>query len=307
MIVAVKESGFLTRKSEKEKRKFNIDENNIEEFKKFLLDLGDKYDSYGNNVEVVDPEEIKKRKNWLNLLFKEYDIENISTRGSIDNQRAIRDLIYEIIKRIVIYVKGGDEETYSVAGKNIKFYINRLIQKLETTKGERHHLSSKLENLSKVYKRPIYFEKYGKYGFDLSSPKKIKTIENNKVTTVYGTGSIKDGRISGYVFPKETSIKDSLNRLLVLNYQRHLPNESGIGDLPSDDPQHGYDISYKVIRSKTGKITKFEDKFAFDSYKTNFYNLIKRFIDNNENLEWTSYKVDDILEGSINPEKEKKK
>lgn len=307
MLSYVKQSNFLQTRdvNGKKQRKFLIDTNNINEFKKFLLDLGDKYDSYGNKTEVADPSEINKRKVWLDILFDEYDIESVSTRGSIDNQRAIRDLIYEIVKRIVIYVKGGDDEKYTVNGRSIKFYINRFIQKLETTKGEEHHLKTNLENLSKIYGKEINFEKSGRYGFDLSSPKKIRTIEGNKKITVYGSGVVKDGRIYGYIFPKENSIKDSLNRLLVLNYQRHLPNKMGSGDLPTDSPEHGHEITYKIIRSKKGQITKFEDKFAFNSYKTNFSNYIKRFLDNNENIEWTSFKLEPIFEGSVNPEQEK--
>jgi hypothetical protein len=271
--------------------KLYINKNNIDKFKEFLLSLGDSYDSYGNKVEVTDPEEIRKRKFWLNELFEEYDIENVSTRGIKDNQRAIKDLIYEVIKRIVIYVKGGDQELYSIEGKNIKLYINRLIQKLETTKGEEHHLKTRLENLSKVYGRDIKFETKGKYGFDLSSPRVIKSIDDNgKKTILYRTGAGENG----YVFPKRSSIKKSLNRLYALNYHRHL------GSLPTDDPTHPHDITYKVIKSETDT-----DQFALDVLKTNISNNIKRFLIKNRKIDWYSDNIQELLEGSPDPEKEK--
>lgn len=313
MIEASKEAGFLkvvktpvkNIRGFKKSTKFNIDENNVNQFKEFLLKLSNKYNSYGNEVGSVDQKESLERKRWIDDFFERYDIETITPGGSKDNYKTIRNLIFDIIKRTVLYVKGGDDETYPVGGssENIKFYINRLIQKLETTEGEEHHLKTKLENLSKVYKKEMYFEPRGKYGFDLSLPRRKVVITKNEEgkpekQTTYGFDS------SGYYFPKSTGIRDSLTRLLSLNYQRHLPNETGIGDLPSDDPSHPYEVKYKVIRSKLGKVKRYKDTFIFDVFKRKFYNQIARFISNNQNINWYDEKVKEMLEGSLDSEKE---
>jgi hypothetical protein len=312
MIDASKESGFLkvvktptkNVRGFKKSTKFNIDENNVNQFKEFLLKLSNKYDSYGNPVGSVDEKESLERKRWINDFFERYDIESVTPGGSKDNYKTIRNLIFDIIKRVVIYVKGGDEEKYPVVGGgNIKFYINRLIQKLETTEGETHNLKTKLVNLSKVYKKDMSFENKGKYGFDLSLPRRKTIITKNEEgkpekETTYGFDS------SGYYFPKSTGIRDSLTRLMSLNYQRHLPNEAGSGDLPSDAPDHSHEVKYKVIRSKMGKIKRYKDTFIFDVFQRKFYNQIAKFISNNSDINWYDDKAKEILEGSLDPEKE---
>lgn len=276
--------------------KLYINSSNIEEFKKLILRLGESYDNYGNRIEMADPSELSRRKQWLDQLFDEYDIENIYTRGAKDNQRAIKDIIYEIIKRIVIYVKGGDEETYSVEGKNAKLYINRLIQKLETTKDEDHHIKAKLENLSEIYGKNIYFEKTGKYGFDLSNPRRVQTVEDGKKTILLRTGHGENG----YIFPKQPSIRDSLHRLYALNYHRHL------GELPTDDPNHTHDITYKSIQTVGGGKSGV-DQFSFNVLKNNISNDIKKFLLSKKSLDWYSGDIEGLLKASINPEDEKEK
>lgn len=317
MINASKESGFLkviktpvkNVRGFKKSTKFNIDENNVNQFKEFLLKLSNKYDSYGKEVGSIDEKESAERKRWIDDFFERYDIETITPGGSKDNYKTIRNLIFDIIKRIVIYVKGGDEEKYLAGGGiSIKFYINRLIQKLETTEGEAHKLKTKLVNLSKVYKKDMYFEPQGKYGFDLSLPRRKTIITNNEEgkpekETTYGFDS------SGYYFPKGTGIRDSLTRLMSLNYQRHLPNEYGSGDLPSDSPEHMHDIKYKIIRSKgrggnIGQIKRYKDTFIFDVFQRKFANQIAKFISNNSDINWYDDKVKEMLEGSLDSEKE---
>lgn len=304
MLSAVKRSEFIkttevkTSKGETRKSyKIYINRSNVDQFKKLIIDLGKSYDNYGDKSEAVDPKELSERKHWLDRLFDEYDIENLYTRGAKDNQRAIKDIIYEIIKRIVIYVKGGDNETYSFGGKNIKLYLNRLIQKLETTTDEEHHIKSKLENLSEIYGKDIYFEKTGKYGFDLSNPRIEKSVvtKRGKTTTQsnYRTGSGE----SGYIFPKRGAIDRSLYNLYGLNYHRHL------GELPTDDPNHQHDIVYKIIR--TGGVEG-KDQITYEVLKTALSNNIKKFLIAHRNLDWYS-DLDALLDRSIDPENEKEK
>ena len=312
MIDASKASGFLKVVKTpaknvmgfKKSTKFNVDENNVNEFKEFLLKISNRYDSYGKEVGSVNEKEASERKRWIDDFFERYDIETITPGGSKDNYKTIRNLIFDIIKRIVIYVKGGDEEKYLAGGSiNIKFYINRLIQKLETTEGEAHYLKTKLVNLSKIYKKDMYFEPQGKYGFDLSLPRRKTIITNNEEgkpekETTYGFDS------SGFYFPKSTGIRDSLSRLMSLNYQRHLPNETGSGDLPSDSPEKMHDVTYKIVRSKMGKVKRYKDTFIFDVFQKKFANQIAKFVSNNSDINWYDDKVKEMLEGSLDSEKE---
>lgn len=314
MISSLKKSEFIKPVSIKMKQgdkeetrtsyKIYVNKMNIEQFKKFILDLGEVYDNYGDKTGEVDTKELSQRKYWLDQLFDEYDIETIYTRGAKDNQRAIKDIIFEIIKRIVIYVKGGDEETYPVARSNMKakLYLNRFIQKLETTKGEEHHLKTRLENLSEIYGKDIQFGKIGSYGFDLSNPRVVKkTIKskNGKVKKeiVYRTGS----GAEGYTFPKSTSIRDSLHRLYSLNYHRHF------GDLPTDDPSHTHDIIYKSIESKMSGASTSDDKLSFNVLKTSIANNIRKSLIKKRSGDWYSTDLEDLLKGSFNPDDEKEK
>lgn len=288
------------RKLQGQKRKIFLDESNINEFKDMVLGLAGSYDNYGERSSSTTTRE--DLSTWFDKLLTSYDLTKSSRKG---NFRLIRTLIHEIIKHIVIYVKGGDQEEYTVGKcpncKKIKFFINRYIEKFETLPGDEHTIKAKLENLSQVYGKDIEFETHGKYGIDLSNARKVKeTNRKDRAPEIIYRAGAGD---QGFNFPKEAI--QALKNLYSLNYHRHY------GALPSD-LGHEADVTYKIVRSGAteGSEKPVYDKEIQNTLQNNLYNLIKRFVDNNKNLNpgagWTAPQINDLLEGSPFPEVERK-
>jgi len=278
------------------KRIISIDTSNLEDFKNFILSLSSKYDNYGQESSS-SPETREELSSWLDNLVKDYDLMHSSSGGYDDNFRTIRDLIYEVIKHIVIYVKGGDQEEYSVGDKKIKFYINRYIEKLETLPGDEHTIKTRLDHLSQVYGKEIKFETHGKYGVDLSNARKIKSDKSKAKgkDTIYKVGSGTEG------FDFSKSAAEGLKNLYSLNYHRHF------GSLPTDDPSHEKDVTYKVVRSGTGTRKEvLADKEVKNRIQTNIFNFIKRFIGNNKTMSsWQSENAQDFFRNELYTIKDK--
>jgi hypothetical protein len=284
------------RKSQGEKRNIALDQSNIDEFKNLILSFSEKYDNYGQ--ESSSGSDRGELSAWLDKLLISYDLANPSTRGAKDNFRTIRDLIYEVIKHIIIYVKGGDQEEYYVGKcpdcKKIKFYINRYIEKLETLPGDEHTIKTKLDNLSQVYGRDMDFESNGKYGIDLSNARKVKSKGGKDVIYKAGSG------VEGFNFSKISGAREALKNLYALNYHRHY------GSLPSDDPSSDKDVTYRIVRSGIKDPKEIHDTEAQNTIQRNIFNFIKRFINSNKKLKsWNDPKISDLFENSLFPGKEK--
>ena len=287
------------RRSQGEKRKIDLNQENL---KNLILSLSEKYDDYGQESSGGSDKNRSELSDWLDKLLVNYDLTNSSTRGYQDNFRTIRDLTHEVIKHIVTHVKGGDQEEYYVGDKKIKFYINRYIEKFETLPGDEHTIKTKLDSLSQVYGKDIDFESRGKYGIDLSNARKIKSKGGKD--TIYKVGSGSDGHgadeRAGFNFPKISGVMEALKNLYSLNYHRHY------GSLPSDDPSHDRDITYRMVRSGREQPKPIGDTEARNTIQRNISNFITRFINNNKKLgSWSDPKIADLLENSPFPSKEK--
>jgi len=282
------------------RRVISITSSNIRDIKNLILSISGKYDNYGRESSSSE-ENREELSAWLDKVMDNYDLTNTSTRGYEDNFRTIRDLIHEVIKHIVIYVKGGDQEEYYVGNKRIKFYINRYIEKLETLPGDEHTIKTKLDHISQVYGKDIEFESHGKYGIDLSNARKVKTKGGKDI--IYRAGSGTDGRggtEGGFNFSKSSGAGEALSNLYSLNYHRHY------GSLPSDDPSHDRDITYRIVKSGIKQLQDIDDTEAQNTIQRNIFNFITRFINNNKKLSsWNDPKVADLLENSPFPLKEK--
>jgi hypothetical protein len=218
-----------------------------DKFKKLVLDFAANYNDYGDSG--TGEFNIIKLTNWLNNDLNDYDLESkmkeIGYRHS-DVRNAFKDFVYYIVDAIVPFVK---EEKEEFKGSFINFYINRLIQKLETTRGKDYiipnnspYSPTNLPNIKSVLPKEvsnkIKLTSLGEYGFDLSGVKKTSKSGKQRV------GS------KSFAFPSETNIDQTVRRLLTLNFHRHL------GPLLSDETPSSFDdlskdgkFRYKIIRT----------------------------------------------------------
>lgn len=259
----------------------------LESFIDFVNNFSSNFNDYGQKKETSISEKIKF-KNWEKDFREEFSdsFDDAKKRNSRDFLKNIRYMILDYIvpfalEKSVYPIKLNDGYVKDEQGNIVKarFYINRLIQKLETTQGEEVTLpdgSFSLSHLSRVLakKEPMQLDKLGKYGFDMS---KARTEE------IGGTAL---GKTRGFTFPQLRSGASGLtkvfNDLMRLNYQRHM------GDLPSDENFDDYAnmktddgnpaLIYKKLSSKSRNL---EDNLNVDNLKISIKNKIKRFISRN--------------------------
>jgi len=258
----------------------------LDSFVDFVKRFASQYNDYGKKTSTSIEEKIKF-KNWESDFRKEYSktFDRVKIKSSKD---FLSDLRYMIFNYIVPFV--DEKRAYPVkssledaGGKsiNIKFHINRLIQKLETSKGESITLpdnSQVLKNLSKVLMSEIPIEMQGKgsYGFDLNTARmKNFTLGSNPSYAV--------GKTRGFIFPAtrgSNGIPDLIRNLMRLNYQRHM------GPLPSDENfkkySHNDEEGKPVLMYKlTGGRRPVEDNFNYEIIRKSISNKIKNFIARN--------------------------
>jgi len=257
----------------------------LDSFVDFVKRFATQYNDYGDRNST--PIEEKSRfKNWENDFRREYgrSFDRVKMKNSKD---FISDIRYMIFNYIVPFVK--EQPKYIIRSRRssvwAKFYINRLIQKLETTRGEDITLpdnSHVLKNLSKVLMSeiPLEMPNTGSYGFDLNSARtKNFSLGSNQPYVL--------GKTRGFTFPSESGISELIRNLIKLNYQRHM------GPLPSDEnfkkySQVGEDGSPSLVYKTAGVGRSLEDNFNYDTIENNISNKIRNFIVRNLKLDsWT--------------------
>lgn len=121
----------------------------------------------------------------------------------------------------------GEERTYTFKSRNKEYkikakpFINRLVHKIETTKGEEHHPESGLSGV-------------GLYGFDMDEPQK-------------GSGKIPHST-RGMQFVTYDMAKEAVGRLLKHNFHRYY------GELPEDGEsvEGKGEVSWKPVKVEKG-------------------------------------------------------
>jgi len=270
----------------------------LESFIDFVNNFASNFNDFGQKKETPINEKVKF-KDWEKDFRQEYSnsFDDAKKRNSRDFLKNIRYMILDYIVPFVLEknlypIKFNEEYVKDENGNIVKarFYINRLIQKLETNQGKELLLpdgSFALSNLSKVLARkdPIELEKTGKYGFDMSRA---------RVEEVGGTAL---GKTRGFTFPQLRSGSSGLtkvfNDLMRLNYQRHM------GPLPSDENFADYadmrddagnpSLIYKKLDSKSRNL---EDNLNLVNLKISIKNRIKNFIARNRTeSNWSNLKL----------------
>lgn len=265
----------------------------LDSFVDFVNVFASNFNDYGEKVSTPISDKAKF-KNWEKDFRNEYgeDFDKVKKVGS---RSFFHDLRYMICGYIVPFVK--ENKAYPLKGTPgrtrifVPMYINRLIQKLETTKGEEITLPAnnhKLLNLSRVLSKevPVDMKKKGTYGFDLSRARTQNIpLGPNRSTAL--------GKTRGFTFPSiegSKSIKNLVRQLVKFNYQRHM------GPLPSDENFKKFSgvnekgepvLTYKFVKIKRN----LEDNFNYDVIKNSIKNKIITFISNNRKLSsWSKVK-----------------
>jgi hypothetical protein len=280
------------------------DEDFNNKFKKLILDFASKYNDYGgpgpgefNTIKLTD---------WLENDLEDYDlktkINEIGYRHS-DIRNAFKDFAYYIVDAIVPFVK---EEKEKFKDNFINFHINRLIQKLETTRGKNYIVPNSnqyspvnLPNIKSVLpsevSKKIKLASSGEYGLDLSDVKKTSRGGKQRV------GS------KSFAFPSENNIGNTVRHLLTLNFHRHL------GPLPSDENSSSFDklaeegkFKYKIARvhDRSKDSTHDQKKKQKDNYipqqkengiKNNISRILSR-AQSGDYKNWDDPKLSDLWE-----------
>ena len=262
----------------------------LDSFVDFVKIFAGQYSDKGKRIPTPIEEKVKF-KNWEKEFREEYS-ENFDRAKRKGSKDFISDLRYFIFNYIVPFVDEKDKysiktnlEDSSPASVSVKFYINRLIQKLETTQGESITLPGNegtLLNLSKVLMReiPVEMQSKGQYGFDLNAAKmKGFKLGSNEPYAL--------GKTRGFTFPSTrgpNGIEDLMRKLMKLNYQRHM------GPLPSDENFKKYSgsdesgspiLSYQQVgANKRGRSVG--DDSTYGTLKRKISNKILGFIRNNK-------------------------
>ena len=271
-------------------------------FKQLVLDFASKYNDYGD----AGPGEfnIIKLKDWLDNDLENYDLETkiseIGYRNS-DVKNAFKDFVYYIVDAIVPFAKEGKEQFEDTF---INFYINRLIQKLETTKGKNYivpnsnpYSPTNLPNIKSVLpsevSKKIKLRSSGEYGFDLSGVEETSRSGEKRI------GS------KSFAFPSSPGKK--VRDLLALNFHRHL------GPLPSDENPSSFDglaaegkFKYKIARSHNVSKTsshdqkpRLKDNYILDKKAQGLKNSISKILTKAQSLNyknWDDPKLIDLWE-----------
>lgn len=263
----------------------------LDSFVDFVKRFASQYNDYGKKIPTPVEDKIKF-KNWESDFRKEYSksFDRVKRKSSKD---FLSDLRYMIFNYIVPFI--DEKPGYPIKSSldqskstRIKFYINRLIQKLETSKGESITLPDNaqvLKNLSRVLMSeiPVEMQSKGSYGFDLNTAR-MKNI------TLGSNPSYAVGKTRGFIFPTtrgSNGIPDLIRDLIRLNYQRHM------GPLPSDENfkkySHSEDGKPILTYRLAGGRRPIEDNFNYELIKKSIYYKIKNFIERNRDRDkWST-------------------
>jgi hypothetical protein len=258
----------------------------LDSFVDFVNKFASNFNDYGEKVNTSIDDK-SKFKNWEKYFREEYgeDFDRVKKKSS---REFFHDLRFYISSYIVPFVK--EKKAYPLRGLRgrssviVPMHVNRLIQKLETTKGEEITLPSnnnKLLNLSRVLSQevPIEMKKTGAYGFDLGRPRTQNIPLGPDRSTALG-------KTRGFTFPStegSKSIKDLIRRLAKFNYQRHmgpLPSDENFKKFSGVDDDGNPLLTYRFFKIKRN----LEDTFNYDVIKKRIFKKIFRFISNNREL-----------------------
>lgn len=284
----------------------------LESFIDFVNNFASNFNDYGQKRETSANEKVKF-KNWEKDFRAEYadSFDYAKKRNSRDFLKNIRYMILDYLVPFALEknsypVKFNEKYVKDDQGNIVKanFYINRLIQKLETNQGSEILLPDgnlSLTNLSKVLakKEPLQLDRIGKYGFDMSKAR------------VEEIGGAALGKTRGFTFPQIRSGSSGLtkvfNDLMRLNYQRHM------GDLPSDENFGSYAdmktdsgepaLVYKKLEAKSRNL---EDNLNLENLRISIENKLKNFIARNRTQKnWSilkEYGLYDIIDKKFSDE-----
>jgi hypothetical protein len=287
------ESAFVRDFNKLYKTKEDRENISLDSFVDFVNNFASGFNDYGDKV-ATPVEEKVKLKNWEKDFREEYgeDFDRAKKKGS---RSFLHELRYMICGYIVPFAK--EKKAYKLSGNRgasktfVPMHINRLIQKLETTKGEEITLpgnSQKLMNLSRTLEKevPIEMKKTGSYGFDLGRAR-------TQNISLGGGRSTAAGKTRGFTFPSlDTSkgVKNLIRELAKFNYQRHmgpLPSDENFKKFSGTDSDGSPLLTYRFF--SIGR--NLEDSFNYDVIKKSFNNKIVEFISKNRTLQsWSKVK-----------------